>query len=193
MKKFLLLFIAGISTAFAVPTITLTSTVNSGVSPLSVVLTWSSTEATVCNASGSWSGSKALSGTETITGLTSNSNFTLSCYVANGTAKLTWVAPTQNTDGSTLTNLAGFKVFKAGASADVAAATPVIISSPTTLTYTYSGLNAGTHYFGVKAFSTIDSSMSAIVSKVITLTPVVASVSITVETKPKVVTGLTVQ
>ena len=44
-----------------------------------VILTWSTINASSCTASGGWSGTKATSGTETITNLTNTTSFTLSC------------------------------------------------------------------------------------------------------------------
>ena len=53
----------------------------------SVTLTWSTTNATSCSASGSWSGSKPLSGSESITPDTDGSkSFTLTCSNSAGTS-----------------------------------------------------------------------------------------------------------
>ncbi len=53
----------------------------------SVTLTWSTTNATSCSASGSWSGSKPLSGSETITPDSDGSkSFTLTCSNSAGTS-----------------------------------------------------------------------------------------------------------
>ena len=53
----------------------------------SLILTWSTTNATSCSASGSWSGSKALSGSESITPDTDGSkSFTLTCSNSAGTS-----------------------------------------------------------------------------------------------------------
>jgi hypothetical protein len=69
-----------------------TPTVNLSASPTSVAsggstqLTWSSTNATSCTASGGWSGTKATSGNQTISGLTANTTFTLQCTGTGGNA-----------------------------------------------------------------------------------------------------------
>ncbi len=55
----------------------------------SVTLTWNSTGATGCVASGQWSGNKATSGTQTVGPLTTNSSFTLTCSGAGGSAEQT--------------------------------------------------------------------------------------------------------
>ncbi len=68
------------------PAPTLTFSAN----PLSVTsggnsnLSWSSTNATSCTASGAWSGSKATSGSQSTSTLTSNQTYTLSCAGAGG-------------------------------------------------------------------------------------------------------------
>lgn len=68
-----------------VPTVVVTLSVDDNDIPYdeSVTLTWSSSGATSCSSSGSWSGSRSLSGTYNTPNLTQNSSFTLSC--TNGT------------------------------------------------------------------------------------------------------------
>lgn len=58
------------------------ATINSGSSAL---LTWSATNVDSCAASGSWSGSRATSGTESTGALTSNSTYNLECTGPGGT------------------------------------------------------------------------------------------------------------
>jgi hypothetical protein len=53
----------------------------------SVTLNWSTTNAQSCTASGSWSGNKATSGTESVGPLNSNATFTLTCSGPGGTAQ----------------------------------------------------------------------------------------------------------
>ena len=69
------------------PTVTLSSNVSSITSGGSVTLTWSSTDATSCTASGGWSGAKATSGSAPLGPLTANTTATLSCTGAGGTAQ----------------------------------------------------------------------------------------------------------
>ncbi len=47
-------------------------------------LQWSTSNATSCNASGAWSGSKALSGSQSINSLTSSATYSLSCSGGGG-------------------------------------------------------------------------------------------------------------
>lgn len=68
------------------PTVTLSSNTTSVASGGSATLTWSTTNATACTASGGWSGSKATSGTQSLTNLTSSQAYTLTCTGAGGSA-----------------------------------------------------------------------------------------------------------
>ncbi len=68
------------------PTVTLTSSAPEVAPGASAVLTWSSTNATSCTASGGWSGSRPTSGTETVTPASSFVNYQLECTGAGGTA-----------------------------------------------------------------------------------------------------------
>ena len=176
--------------ARAATTVTLTANPTSGISPLSVTLTWSSTEATACSAAGGWTGSKAASGTQTITGLTANTTFSLTCTGPTEPAVLTWVAPTTNTDGSAIPAtgpgaLAKYKIFHASTSAGIATATPTEIAAPA-LTYSVTGLPVGMRYFAVKAsnIAGLDSDFSGIGSKNVVAASATASTSVVVNTKP---------
>ena len=96
---------------------------DSVVSGESTELTWSSADADSCSASGGWSGSRSLSGTETVGPLTASATFSLNCngpggsamtmisVVVNGAVALRWQAPTEHVDGSPVTALAGFRVY----------------------------------------------------------------------------------
>ena len=81
--------------------------VNFSANPTSVVvgsdstLTWSSTNATSCSASGAWSGARATSGTETVTiSAVGNSSFTITCSGEGGNRSATvTVEGYRQTDG----------------------------------------------------------------------------------------------
>jgi hypothetical protein len=68
------------------PTLTLTANPSSVVSGSSSTLTWSSTNASSCNASGGWSGAKPLSGSQSTGNLTTNTMFMLTCTGTAGSA-----------------------------------------------------------------------------------------------------------
>jgi uncharacterized repeat protein (TIGR03806 family) len=66
-------------------------------------LTWSTTNAQSCTASGGWSGSKAVSGSESVGPLSTTTNFTLACTGAGGNVQrsvsVTVTAPPPPTSG----------------------------------------------------------------------------------------------
>lgn len=68
----------------AAPTLTLTASPASIASGGSTQLSWSSTNATSCTASGGWTGARLTSGNETVGSLTATSTFTLRCSGAGG-------------------------------------------------------------------------------------------------------------
>ena len=84
-----------------------------------------------------------------------------------GSAKLTWTAPTTNTNGSALTDLAGYHLYYGKSSSSLT--NEVQIANPATTTYTVSSLAAGTWYFEVNAYTSggQDSAMSNVGSKTI--------------------------
>jgi hypothetical protein len=84
-----------------------------------------------------------------------------------GTATLSWTAPTQNTDGSPITNLAGY-VISYGTSATLLSQT-VSITNAATTSYTVQNLGSGTWYFAVSSETAagVQSSLSSVVSKTI--------------------------
>src|SRR3954469_699196 len=67
-------------------TVSLTANPTSVTSGGASTLTWSSTNATSCTASGDWSGAKATSGSQSTGALTASGNFTLTCTGAGGSA-----------------------------------------------------------------------------------------------------------
>ena len=86
--------------------------------------------------------------------LSSNiTNISIAC-VQTRSVILTWTQPTQNTDGSTLTDLIGYTIFY-GTDPTLTTSTSRLISSPTTLVATIASLPPGhTYYFAVASRST---------------------------------------
>ena len=87
--------------------------------------------------------------------------------VSNGGATLTWTAPTTNTDGTTLSNLAGYRIAY-GTSASALTQT-VQVSNPSVTNYTIGNLSPGTYYFSVRAYTSngTESANSNVSSKVV--------------------------
>jgi hypothetical protein len=82
----------------------------------------------------------------------------------NGTATLDWSTPTENTNGSALTNLAGFHIYY-GTSATHLNQT-VRIANPGLTTYVISNLPSGTWYFSVNDYTSlgVESAISNVAS-----------------------------
>jgi hypothetical protein len=141
------------------PTCVLTSSATKVVSPGSVTLGYSSTGAATCTATSSgnqtaWNGSKPLSGSQTLTGMKASSDYTLTCAAAqaiNGTAALSWTPPTQNTDGTALTNLAGYDVLYG--SSCTALSQTLTLKDPSLTSYQMQ-LPPGPYCFAMKSYNT---------------------------------------
>ena len=84
-----------------------------------------------------------------------------------GNAALDWTAPTENTDGSALTNLAGYRVHY-GTSSDQLTQVEKL-TNPGLTSYVVDNLSAGTWYFSVSSYSAngTESSSSAVISTTI--------------------------
>lgn len=80
-------------------------------------------------------------------------------------ATLSWTPPTQNTNGTALTNLAGFRIHY-GTTPDLAQT--IQLASPSVTRHTVN-LAPGTYYFAVSAYNTagVQSDPSATISRVI--------------------------
>lgn len=128
----------------------------------------------------------ALSGTPATTDVGTDSNIVISVsdgyttaalapfsinvgqpVATSGSATLNWTAPTTNTDGSALTDLAGYHIYYGTSPSTMS--TVVNISNVATTTYTLSNLAAGTWYFAATSYTTsgLESALSSTVSKVI--------------------------
>jgi hypothetical protein len=90
-----------------------------------------------------------------------------SLVAATGSALLSWVDPTKNTDGSALTNLAGTNIHYGTSPSNLNQV--VQVSGAGNSSYTISNLTAGTWYFGAAAYTTsgLEGMMSPIESKTI--------------------------
>jgi hypothetical protein len=71
--------------------------------------------------------------------------------VVLGSAALSWTPPTQNVNGSALTDLAGYNVYYGTSSA--ALTTKVALSNSGLTAYTLGNLASGTYYFAVTAYN----------------------------------------
>jgi hypothetical protein len=79
------------------------------------------------------------------------SKVTTPIKTVNGVATLDWMPPTENIDGSALTNLAGYTVYYGTNRSDLSQS--VKVSNPGLASYTVTGLTSGTWYFAVTSYS----------------------------------------
>jgi len=87
--------------------------------------------------------------------------------VALGSATLSWTAPTQNNDGSPLTDLAGYKIYYGTNQGNYS--TTIQIDNPGIATYVVENLTPTTYYFVATAFnaSGVESAFSGEAIKVV--------------------------
>jgi hypothetical protein len=176
-----MLLLGSLAQAQTAGTITFTANRTSATGSLAPVLTWSTTPvASSCTASGGWTGTKFGSGSQTLSTITSSKSYTLTCSWGGGSSTVSWVKPTQNSDNTALTNLAGFKVvFGTSASA---LSQSKSVSDPNATSTTISALGAGTWYFAVRAVNSnnVESANSTVVSKTIASASAAKTVNITI-------------
>ena len=86
---------------------------------------------------------------------------------STGSAVLNLNPPTQNTNGTALTDLAGYRIYYGTSPGNLSQLAQLTSSSPST--YTASALTSGTWYFGATAYTSAgaESAMSTLVSKTI--------------------------
>jgi len=84
-----------------------------------------------------------------------------------GSATVTVTPPTQNSDGSALTNLAGVAIYYGTSASNLSQSVKLTASGPTS--YTINNLATGTWYFGGMAYTSAgtQSAMSSVVSAII--------------------------
>jgi hypothetical protein len=98
---------------------------------------------------------------------TSNSSSRLPT-ASTGNATLSWSAPSENTNGSALTDLGGFKIYYGTAPTQLT--NSIALTNPGLLTYVLTELPIGTtYYFAVIAVTTtgVESALSQTVSSTI--------------------------
>jgi hypothetical protein len=91
-------------------------------------------------------------------------NFTLANLVEGRSIRLTWDTVTKNTDGSDLSNLAGFRIYRAYTFDDIFASSSVVCVAASALAWEDGTVNNQTVYYAVRAFTSdfIDGEYSAV-------------------------------
>ena len=70
-----------------------------------------------------------------------------------GSVTLTWIPPTENTNGTPLTDLAGYHIRYGTSPVDLAKS--IDLSGTHTTAYEITGLAPGTYYFAISAYTTL--------------------------------------
>jgi hypothetical protein len=113
-----------------------------------------------CTASGGWGGVRQVSGTEVVGPIDQDTTFSLTCTGPGGSAvamttvqiraaTLSWDAPVENVDGSTLTDLSGFRVYYGSASRSYDQSIEIADATATELVL---NLSPETYYFAMTAY-----------------------------------------
>ena len=113
-------------------------------------------------------GNAGLAGVSAGSGGTGSGSAGSGGTTTTGTATLSWTAPTTNTDGSILNDLAGYHIHY-GTSASALTQT-IDVSGGGTTSYVVTGLPSGyTYYFSISAYSSAgtESANTSVVSKTI--------------------------
>jgi hypothetical protein len=94
-------------------------------------------------------------------------SITVNQVVVDRSAQINWAPPTANTDGTALTNLAGYRISYG--TSPTALTSTVQVATAGVSTYTIDNLSTGTWYFAVKAYTSsgTESIASNVVSKTI--------------------------
>lgn len=156
----------------------------SGSDPEGRALTWSITNRPAWASFNTTSG--ALTGTPTASNVGTYSNITIAASdgtnrtalpafniavnsqgSSTGSATLSWTPPTTTTTGSTLTNLAGYRIYYGTSQSSLSRT--VQVSGAGMTRYVIGDLSPATYYFSVRAYTSsgVESSSSSIVSKVV--------------------------
>jgi hypothetical protein len=76
-----------------------------------------------------------------------------------GTATLTWSAPTENIDGSMLTNLSGYRLYHGSGAESL---DDVRTVAANTSSYEFSALAPGIHHFAISAYNSVGAESSLV-------------------------------
>ncbi len=154
-----------LSDSTSAPTVTLTATPSLVAFNNSTTLSWTSTKIDSCTASGGWSGSKAVSGSQTTGALGFDTTFVLDCtgpegtasdsamvtvQSGAGTASLSWIPPMTRADGSVLSDMAGYRVYYGTSSGSYP--NSIDVPNPGVADYVVENLLPGNYYFVVTAY-----------------------------------------
>lgn len=106
--------------------------------------------------------------TTTSTGTAAAQPVSSTAAPTNKSADVSWTAPTKNTNGSALTDLAGYRIYYG--TNPSALSQSINVQNAGATDYVIQGLTQGTWYFAVTAYTNtgVQSNFSSVVSKTIT-------------------------
>jgi hypothetical protein len=104
-----------------------------------------------CSGSAKTAGTGIVADSAAANNSAANSSAATGAGTGTGSASVSWLAPTVNTDGSAITPLIGYRIYY-GASADALTET-IEVTGETVTTYVVDGLSSGTYYFAVTALA----------------------------------------
>jgi len=106
----------------------------------------------------------STSGSSTTSGSTTSGSTPPTTPVAGTSVFLGWVAPTENNNGSPITDLAGYKIHYGVTSQDYTKV--VAVSNPSLSRYVLDSLESGTYFFAITAYNSkgIESTLSGEIS-----------------------------
>jgi hypothetical protein len=172
----------------AAPSVSISVAPATGIAPYQATLTWGATGATSCTASDAWTGPQPTSGTKQVT-ISAATKFTLTCVASDGQVTISWVPPTSNTDGSPLTDLAGFNVYRGTSATNLARVKSVGTAVTSTID---SGLASGTYIYSATAVNaaSLESAKGNTSSAVVVGSSATQSAQAIVQTTPSPPTGI---
>jgi hypothetical protein len=179
------LLFAGVAAAQSAGVITFSSNKTSANGAYEPILSWSTSPAArSCRASGGWSGTQAASGRQVIPTINATTNYSLTCDWGEGSATVRWSAPTSNTDGTALTNLARYKIRYGTNRSSLDKS--VLIDDPARRSLTIHSLTTGTWYFSVRAINSanVESADSNLGSKAVSAASIAKTITISIPDPP---------
>jgi len=189
------LFLYSVGYAQAAGTVSITATPTAGNGVINTSVNWTSTPpATSCALTGGGitNPTAAASGTVTDT-ITKTTIYSVACNWTRTSNIVHWVAPTTNTDGSPLTDLAGFTVWFAPQGSSVSQSQKF---GPTVTSATITPSAPGTYNYAITAQNSAGLSSAnspSVTGPAIGTTSATATATTTVTPIPSTPTGVTVQ
>jgi hypothetical protein len=119
---------------------------------LTTQVVWSSSNTGIAAISSSGLATSIAAGSTTISAtsgsISRTSTLSVTSVTTTGSATLSWAAPTTNTDGTPLTNLAGYKIYYGTSSGNYTLSQDI----GNITSYTINNLPSGTYYFAVTSY-----------------------------------------